>query len=189
MNLQDSQHKFLMAQQKLGGVPPTRGQNYYLAKFVLSRAASELETVDLGGERTVMALKAGTYGLAAVGLAQILSGKLERVRLSWTFQTPEGGTELRHLVLLQERGKYMMFWLQDGNRQALAYGADEPRWFMGRALPGCLVHADPGRLRNGIDLLLDDIDNTEPVLRQPGQFAQVHVPYEELRSELVHEAT
>jgi hypothetical protein len=189
VNLQDSQHKFLMAQQKLGGISPTRGQNYYLAKFVLSRAASELETVDLGGERTVMALKAGTYGLAAVGLAQILSGKLERVRLSWTFQTSEGGTELRHLVLLQEQGKYMMFWLQDGDRLALAYGADEPRWFMGRVLPGCLVHADPGRLRNGIDLLLDDIDNTEPVLRQPGQFAQVHVPYEELRSELVHEAT
>ena len=72
---------------------------------------------------------------------------------------------------------------------ALAYGADEPRRFMGRALPGCLVHEEPRRLRNGIDLLLDDIDNTEPVLRQPGQFAQVHVPYEELRSELVHEAT
>ena len=28
-----------------------------------------------------------------------------------------------------------------------------------------------------------------PVLRQPGQFAQVHMSYEELRSELVHEAT
>ena len=140
-------------------------------------------------ERTVTALKSGTYGLAAGGLVQILSGKLARVRISWTFQTPEGGAELRHLVVLQEWGKYMMFWLQDGNRRALAYAADEPRWFMGHALPACLVHEDPKRLRNGIDLLLDDIDNTEPVLRQPGQFAQVCAPYEELRSELVHEAT
>ena len=74
-------------------------------------------------------------------------------------------------------------------KMALAYGADEPQWFMGHALPACLVHEDPKRLRNGIDLLLDDIDNTEPVLRQPGQFAQVHAPYEELRSELVQEAT
>lgn len=185
----DPKHKVLMAQQKLGGVPQTRGRNYYLSKFVLSRPASELETVDLGGKRTVTALKSGTYGLAAEGLVQIMSGKLERVRISWAFQASEGGTELRHLVLLQDQGKYMMFWLQDGNRRALAYGADEPRWFMGHALSGCLVHEDPKRLRNGIDLLLDDIDNTEPVLRQPGQFAQVHMSYEELRSELVHEAT
>ncbi len=189
VNRHDSEHKLIMAQQKLGGVPALRGQNYYLKKFVLSRPAAELETVDLSGERTVTALKSGTYGLAAGGLVQILSGKLARVRISWTFQTPEGGAELRHLVVLQEWGKYMMFWLQDGNRRALAYAADEPRWFMGHALPACLVHEDPKRLRNGIDLLLDDIDNTEPVLRQPGQFAQVCAPYEELRSELVHEAT
>ena len=186
---QDAKHKVLVMQQKLGGVPQTRGRNYYLSKFVLSRPALELETVDLGGERTVTALKSGTYGLATGGLVQIMSGKLARVRISWTFQTPEGGAELRHLVVLQEWGKYMMFWLQDGNRRALAYAADEPRRFMGHALPACLVHEDPKRLRNGIDLLLDDIDNTEPVLRQPGQFALVHVPYEELRSELVHEAT
>ena len=186
---QDAKHKVLMMQQKLGGVPALRGRSYHLAKFVLSRPASELETVDLSGEQTVTALRSGNYGLAATGLVGIMSGKLERVRISWTFQTPEGGTELRHLVVLQDWGKYMMFWLQDGDRRVLAYAADEPRRFMGRALPGCLVHEEPRRLRNGIDLLLDDIDNTEPVLRQPGQFAQVHVPYEELRSELVHEAT
>ena len=181
----DPKHKVLMMQQKLGGVPQTRGRNYQLSKFVLSRPASELEAVDLGGARTVTALKGGTYGLAAAGLVEFMAGKLERLRLSWSFPAPEGGTELRHLVLLQDQGKYMMFWLQDGTRQALAYGADEPRWFMGRALPGCLVHEDSRRIRNGIDLLLDDIDNTEPVLKQPGQFAQVHVPYEELRAELI----
>ena len=58
---------------------------------------------------------------------------------------------------------------------------------MGRALPACLVHEDLKRLRNGIDLLLDDIDNTEPVLCQPGQFAELHTDYEELRAALVHE--
>lgn len=189
VNRQDSRHKMLMAQQKLGGVPPLRGQNYHLAKFVFSRFASEVETVDLSGERMVTALKGGTYGLAATGLVQFVTGKLNRIRLSWTFRTSEGGTELRHLVLLQDQGKYMMFWLQDGNQRVLAYGADEPRWFLGHALPACLVHEDSKRLRNGIDLLLDDIDNMEPVLSQPGQFAEVHMPYETLRAELVHELT
>ena len=81
----------------------------------------------------------------------------------------------------------MMLWLEDGGRRALAYASDEPRRFMGRALPACLVHEDLKRLRNGVDLLLDDIDNTGPVLGQPGQFAEVRMPYEELRAALVHE--
>ncbi len=183
----DPKHKVLMMQQKLGGVLQTRGRNYYLSKFVLSRPAAELETVDLGGERTITALKSGTYGLAAQGLIQFLMGKLAGVRVSWAFRVAEGEAELRHLVLLQDQGKYMMFWLEDGDRRALAYASDEPRCFMGRALPACLVHEDLKRLRNGIDLLLDDIDNTEPVLCQPGQFAELHTDYEELRAALVHE--
>ena len=188
VNLQDSKHKLLMAQQKLGGVPPVRGRNYYRRRFVFSRFASELESVDTDGVPSVRTLRSGTYGFAGAELDQFMADKLEKVRISWTFQTRDGGTELRHLVLLQEQGKYMMFWLQDGDQRAWAYGSDEPRWFMGRALPGCLVHEDVKRLRNGIDLLLDDIDNTEPVLTQPGQFAEVRMPYEELRTALVHEA-
>lgn len=184
---QDAKHKVLIMQQKLGGVPQTRGRNYAFSKFVLSRPAAELETVDPGGERTVTSLRSGTYGLAADGLVQFMMGKLASIRVSWTFQTAEGGTERKHLVLLQDRGKYMMFWLEDGNRRALAYASDEPQWFLGHAIPACLVHEDLKRLRNGIDLLLDDIDNTEPVLRQPGQFAEVHADYEELRTALVHE--
>lgn len=184
---QDAKHKVLIMQQKLGGVPQTRGRNYAFSKFVLSRPAAELETVDPGGERTVTPLRSGTYGLAADGLVQFMMGKLASIRVSWSFQTAEGGTERKHLVLLQDRGKYMLLWLEDGNRQALAYASDEPRWFLGHAVPACLVHEDLKRLRNGIDLLLDDIDNTEPVLSQPGQFAEVRTDYEELRTALVHE--
>ena len=185
VSLHDAKHKVLMAQQKLGGVPQTRGRNYYLSKFVLSRAASELETVDLSGERTATALRGGTYGLAAQGLVHFMMGKLERIRVSWTFRLAEGGTELRHLVLLRDQEKYLLLWLQDGNRCALAYASDEPRWFEGHALPACIVHEDLKRLRNGIDLLLDDIDNTEPVLNQSGQFVRLRADYGELRAELV----
>lgn len=182
---QDAKQKVFMMQQKLGGVPQTRGRNYAFSKFVLSRPACSLETVDMSGERTVTPLRSGTYGLAADGLVQFMMGKLARVRVSWSFRASEGQTELRHLVLLQDRGKYMLFWLEDGNRRALAYASDEPRWFLGHAVPACLVHEDLKRLRNGIDLLLDDIDCAEPVLSQPGQFAEV--PYEEVRTALVHE--
>lgn len=141
--------------------------------------------MDLSGERTATALRGGTYGLAAQGLVHFMMGKLERIRVSWTFRLAEGGTELRHLVLLRDQEKYLLLWLQDGNRCALAYASDEPRWFGGHALPACIVHEDLKRLRNGIDLLLDDIDNTEPVLNQSGQFVRLRADYGELRAELV----
>ena len=186
VNLQNAKHKLRMAQQKLGGIPPWRGRGYHLAKFVFSRFPSELETVDRAGERTVTVLQSGSYGLAAAGLVQFMMEKLDRIRVSWSFQTQEGGTERRHLVLLRDQGKYMMFWLADGAGKALVYGADEPQRFLGHALPAGLVHGDLKRLRNGVDLLLDDIDNTEPVLSQPGQFAPVNMPYAEIRAALVH---
>ncbi len=43
------------------------------------------------------------------------------------------------------------------------------------------------RIRNCVDLLLDDIDRTEPVVDRPGQFVPLALPYEEIRAELVKE--
>ena len=188
VNLQNAKHKLRMAQQKLGGIPPWRGgRDYHLAKFVFSRFPSELESVDSKGERTVTALRSGSFGKAGTELIQFMMGKLDRVRLTWDLPAQGGGTELCHLVLLHHRGRCMMFWLQDRGRQALAYAADEPRWFLDFAAPAWLVHTDWKRLRNGIDLLLDDLDNIQPVLSQPGQFASVNLPYDEIRAALVHD--
>ncbi len=184
VNLHDSKHKRLMAQQKLGGVPPHRGRNYLLAKFVSSRFPVELETVDLEGERTVTALRSGAYGQANSALVRFMQEKLSRLRIAWAFQTPEGETERRHLILLRDEGKYMMLWLQEGKRLALAYASDAPVKFLGRYVPACLVHRDlQQRIRNGVDLLLDDLDNTEPVVSRPGEF--VPLPYEEVQAALV----
>lgn len=78
----------------------------------------------------------------------------------------------------------MMLWLQEGKRLALAYASDAPVKFLGRYVPACLVHRDlQQRIRNGVDLLLDDLDNTEPVVSRPGEF--VPLPYEEVQAALV----
>ena len=34
---------------------------------------------------------------------------------------------------------------------------------------------------------MDDLDNIQPVLSQPGQFASVNLPYDEIRAALVHD--
>ena len=54
-------------------------------------------------------------------------------------------------------------------------------------VPASLVHQDLMRIRNCVDLLLDDIDNTEPVVDRPGEFVPLSLPYEEIRAALVKE--
>lgn len=178
VNLQNSKHKLLMAQQKLGGVPPHRGRNYLFKQFVFSRFPTELEVVDQTGARTETALRSGSYGLAADSLVRFMMGKLTGLRLAWTFRGTAGEPYKRHLILQADNGRFMMFWLQDDKQRADAYAADSPVRFRGRVFPACLVHQDLNRIRNGVDLLLDDIDNTEPVVDRPGEF--VPLPYEEV---------
>ena len=59
--------------------------------------------------------------------------------------------------------------------------------FLGHIFPACLVHRDLLRIRNCVDLLLDDIDNTEPVVDRPGEFVPISLSYEEIRTALVKE--
>ena len=63
--------------------------------------------------------------------------------------------------------------------------------FLGRSVPSYLVHRDLERIRNCLDLMLDDIANCGPVVNQFGEFAAGDPvkprPYEELRRELALE--
>ena len=187
VNLHNSKQKLLMAQQKMGGVPPTRGRNHLLVKFTPSRYPVQLESEDLQGERTVETLKGGSYGKAAAALTRFMSEKLARLRLTWAFQAAGGETYQRHMVLLRDNGRFMMFWLQDDKQRADAYTSDAPTMFLRHMVPASLVHQDLMRIRNCVDLLLDDIDRTEPVVDRPGEFVPLSVPYGELRAALVKE--
>lgn len=189
----NGEHKRYMAQQKVAGFPPHRGRNRLAARFVMSKYPVELEQVELDGERTVTAIKSGSYGRAADTLSQFMKGKLGRLRLSWEFKTPEGGAFRRHLVLLQDDGQFMMAWLQDDKDWVQCYiaalpGADDGTdTFLGQPVPARLVHHDLKGIRNCVDLLLDDMDNTNPVTERPEEFETVQEPYEAVRRKLIGE--
>lgn len=204
VNLHDGKHKFLMAKQKLGGFPPERGRNYLLAKFVLKEYPVRLESETLDGERTLADIKSGTYGMAANALVQFMQKKLARLRLSWRAGAGDGAPCLRHIVLLQDGGRFMMAWLRDDAGRAEFYVADERAYmdvegkkyprdvFLGRTVPAYLVHGDLQRIRNCLDLMLDGISDCAPVVNQFAQFAGESPvkprPYAEIRRELVREA-
>lgn len=62
--------------------------------------------------------------------------------------------------------------------------SDAPVLFLGHAVPACLVHQDLMRIRNCLDLLLDGIDNTGPVVNRPGELVPIPLPYREIRAGL-----
>jgi len=187
VSLHNSRQKLLMAQQKMGGIPPLRGRNHLLVKFAPSRHPVQMEREDLQGKRTLEVFPGGSYGNAAAVLAMFISGKLSRLRLTWAFQRAEGELYYRHMVLLRDKDHFMLLWLQDDKRRADAYTSDPPVSFLGHLASASLVHRDLLRIRNCVDLLLDDIDNTDPVVDRPGEFVRLSLPYAEIRAKLVRE--
>lgn len=189
-NRENGRHKLLMAQQKLGGLPPRRGRNHPTrASFVFSRYPAQMEAETLEGERTRTEIRSGSYGMASAGLLQFMGRKLNRLRLTWNFKGPEGETYRRHLVLLREGDRVMLAWLQDDLGQADFCEAEcsdaEEETFLGRLVPGTLVHKDLQTVRNCVDLLLDDIDCTGPVIRRYFLRVADRPAYGEVRSLLV----
>ncbi len=186
-NRQDGRHKLLMARQKAGGMPPRRSHERMEAKYVFSRYPVEIEKETLAGEAERREIRSGDYGLAAAALLEFMSGKLTRLRLTWAFKASE--PVRRHMVLLHDQGRFLMAWLQDDRERADVCRAEsskaEEERFLGGLVPGTLIHQDLWTIRNCVDLLLDDIDCAEPVIKR--YFLPAARPYEELRPRLVRD--
>ena len=187
-NLQNAHHRLLMAQQKLGGVSPHRGRNRLEARFVMNRYPAELESLDLDGEQILTGIRSGSYDQAAAALALFMKGRLAKLRLSWEFKSAEGDVFRRHMVLLQDNGRFMMLWLQDDRERAEYYTSETKEQgsavFLGRTVPAQAVHCELKRIRNCVDLILDDVSNTGPVTGRPGEFVPVGQPYRAVRAGL-----
>ena len=174
-----------MAMQKLAKIPVSRIGDHILAKFVFSQYPDWVESVSLSGERNLTRLRPGGYSMADSALAQFFQQKLARLMLSWEPKGQKGRTGQRHIVLLQDGGRFMMAWLEDGRERAGFYASDVPSMFLGRVYPACLVHRDLNRIRNCLDLILDDMDCADLVTDRPGEFVPVDGPYAQVRAELV----
>lgn len=106
----------------------------------------------------------------------------------------------KHIVLLQEGGRFLMAWLEEEKRTVQYHVADTRTYmdvegkkypkdtFQGRTVPAYLVHDGVTPLRNALELLLANLD--DPV-RITGRFAEYAGekpvkprPYEELWEEL-----
>lgn len=196
---QNGSFKKRMAMQKLAKIPESRAGGSVLSKFVFSQYPARMESVSLSGEKALAELKPGSYNLASAALAQFFQQKLAKLRLSWKF----GGKDWRHLILLSRemgentlpaqmpdaclQGRYAMAWLRDDREQASLYTLTDPGPLPGQAHVPDPVQRDLSRIRNCLDLILEDVANAELVTDRSGEFVLMDCTYSRVRELLVED--
>lgn len=129
-------------------------------------------------------------------LARFFKQDFPRLRMTWG---KEFGRR-RHIVLLQENGRFLMAWIQEKEKKARFHVADRRTYmdvegkkypkdtFQGRVTPAYLLH-DLIHLRNALDLLLANLENSGVVTEGMAEYAEEKPvkarPYEALWAELV----
>lgn len=167
------------------------------APFYFSFRPDSAAWVDAQG--TAEKLAVGDNAINRSRLQQILTRFLQKdflkLRMTWG---KEPGRR-RHIVLLQEEGRFLMAWLQESKRTAKFHVADPWTYmdvegkkypkdtFRGKVTAAYLIHGLIP-LRNALDLLLANIENPEIVTGQMGEYADEKPvkarTYETLWSEL-----
>ncbi len=198
VSLNDGRQRFMIARQKLGGIP---FEQYVLTKFSISQYPGAVEKLTLNREETILEIGRTNRGEVSMALVEFMQKKLIRLRLTWAAEALEGGPW--HIVLLQDEGRFMMACLRDGKEIAEYYVADrlaymkaegkkyEKESFFGRTAASYLVHKDLNAIRNCLDLLLDDITDWPAITGEFGAFSyesgKNSRSYKEIRAELVIE--
>ena len=106
-----------------------------------------------------------------------MSGRLAKLRLSWEFKSAKGDAFRRHMILLQDDRERAEYYTSEAKEQEMAI-------FQGRTVPAQAVHHELPRIRNCVDLILDDMNNTGSVTERPGEFVPVGQPYQAVLAEL-----
>ncbi|MDE7242950.1 MAG: hypothetical protein K2O18_03095, partial [Oscillospiraceae bacterium] len=172
VNVTHGRHKYNLDKQLLGGFPAERVYNNPDARFYFPDypnmavwPGGALEVGELNRERLQQLL------------IQFLNGGFSKLRLTWGKKT---GTRW-HIVLLEDRGRFMMVWLDESRKKAEYHVAD--RWtymdvegkkypkdvFQGRTVPAYLIHGGVIPLRSALEQLLANLPDPYSVT---GKFAE-----------------
>ena len=198
VNVDHGRVKYNLDKQLLGGFPMERAHNRPDAPFYFSvHPNAAVLTAEQGGVETLEVTEGNRLCLQEK-MSRFLGGGYSKLRLTWGRQ--EG--RRRHIVLLQDGGRFLMAWIQEEKRKAEFHVAD--RWtyldvegkkypkdtFGKRVTPAYLIHGLIP-LRNALDLLLANLDHPERVTGPIGEYAEEKPvkprPYEVLLAELAED--
>lgn len=171
-------HKYNLDKQLLGGFPVEWAHNRLDSRFFLSAYPDTFAYADVQGHAKTLPVGGLNRDCLQQILISFVHGRLSRLRMTWG-----RGYGPCHIVLLQDQGRFIMAFLNDKKQQAEFYVADVKTYldvegkkypkdtFLGRTVPAYLLHSDMTRLRNGLELLLANMDNPSVVINKFAEFA------------------
>lgn len=190
-------HKYNLDKLLLGGFPMEWSHNLPTARFYFSAYPNLAVWEDSKGFQNRLEVGDLNREQLQQALAGFMLGGCVKLRLTWG-----RGNRRRHIVLVQDQGRFLMAWLLDEKQQVQFHVADIPTYldvegkkypkdtFRNRVTPAYLIH-NGMQLRCALEQLLACIE--EPT-RFTGKFAEFASenpvkprPYPVIRAELVGE--
>ena len=196
INVNHGREKYNLDKQLLADFPLEWAHNQPDAPFYFSYSPSLAVLMDGQGGVKILEIHDGNRFLLQRELARFFKQGLPKIRMTWG---KEPGSR-KHIVLLQENGRFLMAWVQEREQTVRFHVADRRTYmdvegkkypkdtFQGRVTPAYLLH-DLIPLRNALDLLLANMENPSIVTDPMGEYAEEKPvkaqPYEVLWTELV----
>lgn len=173
---------YLVDKMKFGDFPPEKIITDFnkRRKFIIPRFPAFMEVAKENEEKQKIVLKPTTKDQLQMTLQMYLQGSVKYLHLCWEMKENDK-TFQSHLFLLQEKGNYGLYYLNDQKMCAycLIGSLDEYLKPEGQSpiLELCGVpihlygiHHDVIRIRFFLSLLLDSIENPEQILNKVGEF-------------------
>lgn len=197
INVSNGRSKYNLDKQLLGDFPMERAHNRPDAPFYFYLYPESAALVDEQGSVETLEIQQAQRARLQQRMVSFLKGGFRKMRL--TFGGEAG--RRKHIVLLQENGRFLMAWLVE-ERRTVEYhvanvgvymdveGKKYPKdTFQGRVTPAYLIHEGVVPLRNELDLLLASMDDPARITDRFAEYAAEKPvkarPYEELWAELV----
>lgn len=173
---------YLVDKMKFGDFPPEKIITDFnkRRKFIIPKFPAFMEVAKENEEKQKIVLKPTTKDQLQMTLQMYLQGSVKYLHLCWEMKENDK-TFQSHLFLLQEKGDYGLYYLNDQKMCAycLIGSLDEYLKPEGQSpiLELCGVpihlygiHHDVIRIRFFLSLLLDSIENPEQILNKVGEF-------------------
>ena len=197
VNVSYGRARYNLDKQFLADFPVERAHNRPEAAFYFFIYPDSVARVDEQGGVETLEVVQSNRGRMQQMLIRFLQGGFRRLRL--TFGREAG--RRKHIVLLQDDGRFLMAWLQEEKQTVRYHVADTGTYmdvegkkypkdtFQGQVTPAYLIHDGVTLLRNALELLLAKLDHPAGITDKMAEYADEKPvkarPYEVLWEELV----
>lgn len=165
----ETRQRYHLAKCQIGGYPEEQTRNSLTDRFYIPCLPEQVLYRNMQGSGEYLKTAPRDKAALQAVLSDYMMGRLERLILVWQYGAAdrEDSSARRCLLLVQEQGSHVMLFMDSRIGKRMEYLVSNVREymdaegkkyrkvsFMGRTMPGYLVHNDLRRIRDCLDLLI-----------------------------------